>query len=63
MEISTPAPQAEGGDGLPFQFATPEPRGRQPVKWQRVKKPLRELLNKMLVELRRRDEVGAVGRL
>lgn len=42
---------------MPFQFATPEPKRKEPPKWQRLKKPLKELLNKTLVELRRRDEV------
>ncbi|KAK4689729.1 hypothetical protein P7C73_g378, partial [Tremellales sp. Uapishka_1] len=36
---------------------TPE-RGRAQVKWMRLKKPLRELGGKIMVELRRRDEYG-----
>lgn len=33
-------------------------RGRPAVKWVRTKKPLRDLLGKIMVELRRKDEVS-----
>lgn len=38
--------------------STPEVRGRPAVKWQRTKKPLKELVVKILAELRRKDEVS-----
>jgi hypothetical protein len=33
-------------------------RGRSTVKWVKQKKPLRELCNKIMIELRRKDEVS-----
>jgi bromodomain-containing protein 7/9 len=64
---TTPQPeQPEEGDEVAVAGESIEtPRsvtGRQPVKWVRLKKPLKELCNKIMVELRRKDEVRSSAR-
>jgi hypothetical protein len=58
--INTPeANQTPYSAGTPGEEVnTPASRGRTGAKWQRVKKPLKDLLNKIMTELRRKDEVG-----
>lgn len=51
MDPLTPLPEVVASP-------TPEIKEKAPPKWQRAKKPLKELLNKVMVELRRRDEVS-----
>lgn len=51
--ISVPMTPGEADDG------TPNTRGRG-VRWARTKKPLKEILGKIMIELRKRDEVSFV---
>jgi hypothetical protein len=48
MSLETPAEEVE----------TPLGRGRTGGRWMRVKRPLKELLNKIMAELRKKDEVS-----
>jgi hypothetical protein len=50
--LSLPATPADEEGGTPYG------RGRAGTKWVRLRKPLKELLGKIMVELRRRDEVS-----
>ena len=50
--LSLPATPADEEGGTPYG------RGRAGTKWVRLRKPLKELLGKIMVELMRRDEVS-----
>lgn len=55
MQVDTPEP----GDGAAHgDMGTPTTGQKSSVKWMRIKKPLRELATKIVVDLLRRDEVS-----
>jgi bromodomain-containing protein 7/9 len=53
--ISMPMTPGEG------EVGTPNTRGRG-VRWARTKKPLKEILGKIMIELRKRDEVSCLDK-
>ncbi|TYJ52835.1 hypothetical protein B9479_006558 [Cryptococcus floricola] len=53
LPLSPSSQGLEFGSPQPFEEETPS---RRAVKWSRTKKPLKELLQKIMIELRKKDE-------